>query len=139
MHKTSFILGILCLHVNQSILSKKKLYKVPHIDMVVFKEPNHRKSEKKLYSKIYQIEGTFLQHKNDGEKSLAKNPQQLFKIQFIHIDHPVFQFGEDYLKEFLTQNAQRPINLLSKLSKLCQNKVKIEIIHYVYFDVFSPS
>ena len=39
---------------------QKKLYKVPHIDMVVFKEPNHRKSEKKLYSKIYQIEGTFL-------------------------------------------------------------------------------
>ena len=25
------------------------------------------------------------------------------------------------------------------MSKLCQNKVKIEIIHYIYFDVFSPS
>ena len=73
------------------------------------------------------------------KKCLAKNPQKLFKIQFIHMDYPVFQSREDYLKEFLTQNAQRPINLLSKLSKLCQNKVKIEIIHYVYFDVFSPS
>ena len=57
----------------------------------------------------------------------------------IYLGYPVFQFREDYLKEFLTQNAQRPINLLSKLSKLCQNKVKIEIIHYIYFDVFSPS
>ena len=92
--------------------------------MVDYKEPNHRKSEQNFFfiqdiSNRKHFYSTEMMEENVWKKIHSSFSK--FNLS-IYLGYPVFQFREDYLKEFLTQMHKG----LLICSQNCPNYAKIK-------------